>query len=117
MHNYQRSFPLRFTPEEGADNRPLRRKELVGGRWNLDRAFDGRTNTRPDGVIYLIAAVGAASPQNPEQQDDPASWQEFTDKFISKTHSLTVAEVDAASLTIRQLSPQGQELDRFVITK
>jgi hypothetical protein len=31
VHNYQRSFPVRFTPEKRADNRPRRGKELVGG--------------------------------------------------------------------------------------
>jgi hypothetical protein len=32
-------------------------------------------------------------------------------------HSLTVADVDGSSITLRQLSADGQELDRFVVTK
>jgi acid phosphatase type 7 len=117
VHNYQRSFPMHFTPQEEPAGRPPGRKERVDGRWKLDRAFDGRQNTKPDGVIYLITGAGGASLYNPEQQDDPASWQEFTARFVSKTHSLTVAEVEDTRLSIRQLSAEGQEVDRFIITK
>jgi hypothetical protein len=31
---------------------------------------------------------------NPEQQADPASWQTFTNKFMSAVHSLSVVEID-----------------------
>jgi hypothetical protein len=117
VHNYQRTFPLHFVPEKGADHGPMRGTELVDGRWTLDKTFDGRAQTRPDGVIYLITGAGGASLYNPEQQDDPASWQDFTHKFISKVHSLTLAEVEGSSLMIRQVSLQGEELDRFIITK
>lgn len=117
VHNYQRTFPLHFFSEKRADGKPMRQKELVAGRWSLDKTFDGRSNTRPDGVIYLVTGGGGATLYNPEQQDDPASWQDFTDKFISKVHSLTVAEVDGSTLTVRQVSSQGEELDRFIIGK
>ncbi len=117
VHNYQRSYPLRFVAERGGDGESTRRKELVGGRWKLDRSFDGHSKTRPDGVIYLVTGGGGASLYNPEQEDDPASWQEFTHKFVSKVHSLTVADVNGRALTIRQLSLRGQELDRFRVTK
>ena len=73
--------------------------------------------TRPEGVIYLVTGGGGASLYNPEQEDDPASWQEFTHKFVSKVHSLTVADVNGKVLTIRQISLRGQELDRFRVTK
>ena len=89
---------------------------FVTGRWRLDKSFDGVTNTRPDGVIYLVTGAGGQHLYNPEQQDDPGSWQGFTHKFVSKVHSLTVADVDGPTLTIRQLSADGQELDRFVVT-
>jgi len=117
VHNYQRTFPLRFTPEKGNDGRPVRDQNKVPGRWTLDKVFDGHTNTRPQGVIYLITGAGGNRLYNPEQQDAPASWQPFTHKFISRVHSLTVADVSDSTLTVRQVSADGTELDRFVVTK
>jgi 3',5'-cyclic AMP phosphodiesterase CpdA len=117
VHHYQRSYPLRFVAARVSDGRSNRGTELVSGRWKLDRTFDGQLKTQPDGVIYLVTGAGGASLYNPEQEDDPASWQEFTHKFLSKVHSLTVADVNGKSLTIRQLSLRGQELDRFRVTK
>ena len=37
--------------------------------------------------------------------------------FLSKIHSLTVADVEGSSITIRQVSASGEELDRFTVTK
>ena len=65
----------------------------------------------------MITGAGGANLYNPEQQDDPASWQPFTCKFISQVNSLTVADVDGPTLTVRQVAADGQELDRFVVTK
>ncbi len=62
--------------------------------WTLDTSYDGRTQTRPHGVIYIITGAGGASLYNPEQQTDPASWQAYTHKFLSQVHSLTIADVD-----------------------
>ena len=94
-----------------------RDKDLVPGQWTLDKAFDGKADTRPEGVIYLVTGAGGAGLYNPEQQDKPETWQAFTDKFISKVHSITVADVDGKTLTVRQVSADGEELDRFVVTK
>ncbi len=117
VHNYQRSYPLHFFIDRQADGKPIHQKELVPGHWTLDRSFDGVTRTRPDGVIYIVTGGGGASLYNPEQQDDPSSWHDFTAKFISKVHSLTVAEIDGPTLRVRQLSLDGTELDRFLIHK
>jgi hypothetical protein len=117
VHNYQRTYPLRFFARKGTDGKPLQQKELIPGRWSIDKTFDGRSNLRPNGVIYLVTGGGGASLYNPEQQDDPASWQEFTSTFISQIHSLTVAEANGSSLLVRQISRDGVELDWFLITK
>ena len=123
VHNYQRSYPLRFVPDKngstllvGKDGKTPRGR-VVNGRWILDKAFDGRSDTTPDGVIYLVTGAGGQHLYNPEQHDDRDSWQGFTHKFVSKTHSLTIADVDGRTLTVRQLSGDGEELDRFVVTK
>ncbi|MGP0063564.1 MAG: metallophosphoesterase [Isosphaeraceae bacterium] len=117
VHNYQRSFPMRFVPEKDEAGKPVRIKSLVGGKWTLDKSFDGRSNTHPDGVIYLVTGAGGQHLYNPEQQEDPASWQPFTDKFVSKVNSLTVVDVRGPSLSVRQLAADGQELDRFTVEK
>jgi hypothetical protein len=123
LHNYQRSYPLKFEPFKqgtlmvgGRDGKTIRGR-VVPGKWTLDKAFDGKADTTPNGVIYIVTGAGGQKLYNPEQNDDPDSWQKFTDKFISNTHSLTVADVDGKSLTIRQLATDGRELDRFQITK
>ncbi len=93
VHNYQRSFPTKFVAERGPDGRMARDKDLVPGTWTLDKTFDGKANTKANGVIYLVTGAGGAGLYNPEQQDQPSTWQSFTDKFISKVHSITVADV------------------------
>ena len=65
----------------------------------------------------MVTGAGGQELYNPEQNNDPDSWQKFTDKFISSVHSLTVAEVDGKTLTVRQVSADGKELDSFRITK
>jgi hypothetical protein len=124
VHNYQRSYPLRFVPDpENAaapkvdENGKLIKSRRVGGRFTLDKSFDGRRNTSPDGVIYIVTGAGGQHLYNPEQQDDPASWQEFTYKHVSKVFSLTLANVDGPVLSVRQLTADGEEVDRFVIRK
>lgn len=123
VHNYQRSFPLHFAPDKqgtllvgGRDGRTARGR-VVNGRWTLDKSFDGRNDTTPDGVIYVVTGAGGQHLYNPEQNDDPDSWQKFTDRFVSKVHSLTVADVEGKTLTVRQVTADGQEVDRFVVTK
>jgi acid phosphatase type 7 len=123
VHNYQRSYPLRFVParENGAapvdkdGKRP--RTRHVDGTYTLDKTFNGQTDTTPEGVIYLVTGAGGQHLYNPEQQDDPASWQEFTYKHVSKVFSFTVVDVDGPTLTICQKTPDGEEVDHFVVTK
>ena len=113
VHNYQRSFPLRFKsiPAEGAT------KNLAAGEWTLDKKYDGAAATRPDGVIYLVTGAGGAHLYNPEQQEDLATWQPFTNKFISTVNSFTQVDANGGTLTIRQISKDGKEVDKFVLTK
>ena len=123
VHNYQRSYPMRFAPDKqgtllvgGRDGRTIRGR-VVNGRWSLDKSFDGRDDTSPDGVIYLVTGAGGQHLYNPEQNDDHDSWQKFTDRFVSDVHSLTVVDVDGKTLTVRQVAADGREVDRFTIAK
>ncbi len=113
VHNYQRSYPLRFKAKPVDPATPT----LTGGEWTLDKEFDGVGKTKPNGVICIVTGGGGAHLYNPEQQDDPASWQPFTKKFVSKVNSFTVVDAHGHKLAIRQISQDGQELDSFVVTK
>ena len=123
VHNYQRSFPMQFVPEKkgtllvgGKDNKTVRGR-VVTGKWTLDKTFDGKKHTKPNGVIYIVTGAGGQELYNPEQQNNPNSWQKFTDKFISTVHSISVVDINNRVLKLRQLSADGKELDVFEITK
>jgi len=123
VHNYQRSFPLRFTSDKkgtllvGGKENKIVRGRVVNGQWTLDKTFDGDKDTTPEGVIYIITGAGGQTLYNPEQNDDPDSWQKFTSKFVSNVHSLTIADVDGKTLVLRQVAADGKELDKIRITK
>ena len=125
VHNYQRSLPLRFVAGPSDEEKPVTDKKgipfpkdkLIPGHFTLDRTYNGRDQTHPEGIIYLVTGAGGQHLYNPEQNDDPASWQAFTEKFASKVHSMTVVDVQGKTLTLRQTSATGEELDRFVVTK
>jgi hypothetical protein len=113
VHNYQRSWPLTFVPGTDPPITPRR----APGQWTLDKTFDGKKNTRPKGVIYLVTGGGGAGLYDTGQGDDPLSWYEYTSKFVSKVHSLTLVEVSGGRARFRQISAAGEEVDAFTITK
>lgn len=122
VHNYQRTHPLRFAvgppPVDGkSKGKPYGPTGKVDGVWTLDTAYDGATRTRPDGPIYVVTGAGGAKLYDPSRHDDPASWQDFTARFVSNVHSLTVVDVTPDALTVRQVSADGDEIDRFVLTR
>ena len=117
VHNYQRTYPLTFRPDRRPDGKVVRDEDKIPGRWTLDKTYNGGDKTRPAGVIYVITGAGGATLYNVDQQNDPGSWQPYTHKFISQINSLTVADIDGGTLTVRQISAAGQDLDRFVVKK
>ncbi len=123
VHNYQRSYPMFFKPFGkgtlmigGKDNKTPRGR-VVNGAWKLDKSFDGKSNTHPKGVIYLVTGAGGQDLYNPEQESDPDSWQKFTSKFISTVHTLTIADVNGKRVVISQKDAKGKVVDSFTITK
>jgi 3',5'-cyclic AMP phosphodiesterase CpdA len=113
VHNYQRSFPLEFVP----DGAPAGPKGEIAGDWKLDKEFGDGEHGKPHGVIYIVSGAGGAELYNPEQQIDPASWQTFTNKFISQVHSLSVVDIEGGIFRLKQLSETGEVVDSFRIAK
>jgi hypothetical protein len=113
VHNYQRSYPLTFRP----DDVPAGKKGEVAGEWKIDTNFADGATAKPKGVIYIVSGAGGADLYNPEQQTDPGSWQSFTSKFIPQVHSLSVVDVEGKTLRLKQLSDTGELVDSFRIAK
>jgi hypothetical protein len=123
VHNDQRSFPMKFIPDKkgtlllgGKDNKTIRGR-VVNGKWTYDKKYDGIKNTQAKGIIYVITGAGGQDLYNPEQENDPDSWQKFTSKFVSSVHSLSIAEINNNELTIRQIDMNGKEIDHFKLKK
>ena len=123
VHNYQRNYPLTFNPFRkpivltgGKDNKNVHGR-LVNGYWTLDKSFDGKTNTHPKGILYLVTGAGGQELYNPEQTDQPDTWQKFTDRFIANVHSLTVVDIDGKTFSLRQVATDGTVVDAIKITK
>ena len=117
VHNYQRSYPLFFTPKPNAQGKLRASNGEVQGTYVLDKSFDGVTNTKPNGVLHIVTGAGGAGLYDPDRTKHPEEWQPYTAKYIADVHSLTRAEVNGKTLTIRQISKTGEELDKFTIAK
>ena len=117
VHNYQRSFPMTFVPAPQPDGSAVSPRGEVAGEWKLDKSFRDGAKGGPHGVIYIVSGAGGAELYNPEQQVDPASWQGFTDKFISQVHSLSVVDIDGKTFRLKQVSETGETVDSFQIVK
>lgn len=118
VHNYQRTRPLKFLAKPAAD-RSFKAGPMyaVDGDFELDGSFDGAKDTTPDGVLYVVTGAGGAGAYDPDQTDNKPSWQPYTAKFVSDVYSFTTVDVNGATLTLRQISETGDELDRIVVTK
>lgn len=120
VHDYQRSKPLRFTPNDPA---PKNATGPIRGTFALDEQFDGVTHTVPRGIVYFVTGGGGSDlyTRTPGESDllvpDPDTATSFTAKFISDRHSFSVIDLDARQLTLRQIDLKGNEVDRVTITK
>lgn len=120
VHNYQRSRPIRFVPNPppaDGGGKAYGPYGQVEGRLSVDTTYDGLAHTEPEGVIYVVTGAGGARLYDTGQNDDPGSWKDYTARFVSNVHSLTVADVTPRALMVRQVSAEGKELDRFVVTR
>ena len=121
VHNYQRSKPLRFTP-----NPPTRdARGRVNGTFTFDTAFDGITKTKPNGIIHIVSGGGGATLYKTDfaktvakmLAETPENYQPLTEKFTADQHSFSLVDLTPTTFEMRQLSIEGAELDHFKITR
>ena len=121
VHNYQRSVPLRFTP-----NPPKRLPGgYVNGDFQLDRTFDGETRTQPNGIIHIVTGGGGGPLYGGDlkknavyfQTNAPGNWAPFTTKLVADRHSFVVVDLNSNQFQPRAIDLKGAEFDRILITK
>jgi hypothetical protein len=117
VHNYQRSFPLKFAAKPGDGGKLVAKNGDVAGDFTLDKEFGDGATAKPKGVIYVVTGGGGAGLYNPEMQKTPEAWQPFTNKFISEVHSFTVVDVDGKKMKVKQISETGEQVDAWQILK
>lgn len=113
-HGYQRTYPLTFKANKSNDEPILNADGRVPGAIELDRKFDGASETMPHGIIHIVTGGGGAmlySEKPGKAQDD------FIYKFVCNTHSLTRCSIDGSQLQFSQIGENGEVLDHFVINK
>ena len=127
VHNYQRSVPMKFAPEmsEGKDHYIVSPEGRVNGKFTLDTKFDGVTNTKASGIIYIVSGSGGGELYDPSYSNKPEMWTHepadnwvpFTVKVISDIHSFTMIETNGKILTLKQMNAKGEVMDEIKVTK
>lgn len=127
IHNYQRSKPLRFAPKMNAakDQYLISPEGRVDGKFTLDEKFDGVSNTKANGIIYIVSGTGGAQLYDPALSNKPElwthepadNWVPYTVKLISDVHSFTWIETDGKTMVLKQIKYTGETLDEIRITK
>jgi hypothetical protein len=127
VHNYQRSVPLKFEPktDESGYNYIISPEGRVDGTFALDTLFDGKTNTRPNGIIYIVTGAGGRAlydtgiSEKPELwvHNHPGNWAPFMTKVVSDRHSFTMIETKGKTLILKQIDGKGSVFDEITITK
>jgi Calcineurin-like phosphoesterase len=124
-HNYQRTMPLKFKPTgAGQGDKAGDGTRFVPGAFTVDRAFDGKTKTKPNGVIYITTGAGGKTLYGPDIHARPDKWIHPEDNnvaycagVVSDRHSFTTFDVTASEVVMRQIDQWGQELDSIRVTK
>ena len=126
VHNYQRSHPLKFEPKrDAAGNAVIDTLGRVDGKFTLDMKFDGKKNTLPDGIVYIVTGAGGAGLYDTVISNKPelwvheptTNWVPFTAKLISNVHSYSVIETKNNRLILRQFDVNRNLLDKIEINK
>ena len=124
-HSYQRTRPLRFAPTDTSRAPRINEADRrVSGQFTVDRRFDGKSVTVPQGVIYITTGAGGKTLYDKGYSADSTKWrladdgnEDYVAQFNSDRHSLTLFDVEAGSLTMTQIDEQGATMDRIRVTK
>jgi predicted phosphodiesterase len=118
-HLYQRTYPMYFKPNNSATVSTTKTEGTIPGAYTIDHNYDGKSNTKPNGVVYIISGAGGAPLYGRvnEPHDEFIKDFPFVAKVEDTTHSLTLLDTSENQLTCTQMSENGNVIDQFKITK
>lgn len=111
-HIYERHRPLRFA----LSSCELNPDGSANGEILIDFAFDGITNTRPDGPIYIVTGAGGqlvSYKKTPKHSPLSPS----TAVLVDSIQSFTQLSIRDDSLDLSQIAIDGSVIDLIRITK
>ncbi len=117
VHNYQRTKPLRFRAVPGENGRLVADSGRVAGEFTIDERYDGKANTRPDGVIHLVTGAGGARLYDTSSRLGNRTMQPYLAAYRSDVHSFTVVDLEPRRFVARQVASTGEVIDEFTITR
>lgn len=117
VHNYQRSYPLRFKAQSLPGNAALLADGTLPGTFEFDKSFDGKKQTQARFPIYISNGCGGASLTGISTANKPNLWESFTYKVLAGKHASIICKVDGRELKLSLISSTGEELDSFKLTK
>ncbi|HEY9777850.1 MAG TPA: metallophosphoesterase [Planktothrix sp.] len=112
-HYYHCSKPLRFAPQQPSPEITSLEYCEIKGDIETDDKFDGKTQTTPKGVIYLVSGAGGKLVDRP-LVPSPKSW---TRKQVCDARSITLLDITPRQVIVKQVSEDGKELDSFTVSK
>ncbi|MEE3369248.1 MAG: metallophosphoesterase family protein [Planctomycetota bacterium] len=117
-HSFQVTHPLRFTPDNASIGAVRNPGHEIAGKFEFDRDFDGKTKTKPNGILYITTGGGGnPSLHSPEQTDNSATWQPYTVKYNASVNQFTDLQMDSEKLVLRQIDLNGKLIDEMLISK
>lgn len=111
-HFYERSYPLKYKLKAGKAGKKLN----PDGEMTLDKGFDGITNKKPHGVIYIVSGAGGLLVSR-SLRPSTQGLTESCYKIGDRKNTFTVIELDGETLLLRQIDTDDEEVDRFIIEK
>jgi len=116
-HDYQRTYPLEFSPKLQNGLPILNENDTVDGDMTFDKQYDGATQTKPKGIIYIVTGGGGAKLYGAFPGQDSAPQKSFLKKFEGNVYSFSSCTIKGDTFKLKQVNGDGKTIDEFVVEK
>jgi len=111
VHNFQRTYPISVGNKAGKDIANREQND-----WPINTKFDGKKNTRPEGVIYIVDGAGGAPMYDTNLNTNPSKWLPFTQNYIAD-FGFSHIRISGRKFVLEQIDKEGKMVDAITITK